>query len=76
MFTYHLTANSQDNNGAIVCTVVFTNGTISITDSIPAEANANTVKSTINSKLAQLQAAENFVTNLSPTDAPSSTPLM
>lgn len=76
MFTYSFSSNVQNSNGDIECTVVYTNGVIKITETIPAEANASTVKSTINNKLALLQQAENFVSALPANDAPSSTPLM
>lgn len=74
MFTYTITSNSQNPTGDLNVTVIYSNGDVNVTESYPAEANASTIVATINSRLAQLQAAEDFVTN-NPVNQPVSTPI-
>jgi hypothetical protein len=74
MFTFQFVANDQTALGDLKTTVFYTNGTVSVTEGY-TDANASTIIDTINNRLAQLQSAEDFVTNNTPQAAPTSKPL-
>ncbi len=73
MFTATFVSIIQDITGDIKTTISYSNGQISISESY-TDANASTIKSTINSRLAQLNEAYTFVT-ANPQDSSTTSPI-